>query len=464
MRPPAGELRHTPLDPPPSRWGLPVGWPVAAIFVLYPVWWLLGLSSFVFVGFAAVMAWQMWKYRWFRLPVGFPLWGLFLVVVAASGVMLDVPAPDTLMTTGTGRYIAFGMRAANYLAVTIVMLYVLNLPTKLVPARRIALWMSVLFVSAIVGGIIGIVFGPLTFPSPTALILPSAITSNDFVAGLLEPSFAQVQSVLGDPQPRPSAPYQYTNAWGNNTASLLVWFVLGWWTLGTQRTRRWTPVVLLVSLVPIVYSLNRAMWIGLAVAFLYVAVRRALRRQFKMLLALLIVVAMVPLFLLLPLGQVVVDRFNTPHSNDIRGSLAEQAVQVAASSPVLGYGSTRDTVGSESSAAIGQSPDCPRCGNRVIGSTGQIWLLLVAQGFLGTLLYVSFLAYTLWRFRSDASPVGLAGSVTVLLAMLFMFFYTALTSPLAIYLIGVAMLNRNARDRTDQITGNEHDRQAMVAP
>lgn len=430
-----------------SRRTLPPGWPLAALFVLYPLWWLLGLSPFVFIGFAGVMAFQMWRNRWFKAPPGFWIWVLFLVFVLASVVMLDVPAPEALTSTGFGRYVAFGMRLANYLAVTVVMLYVVNLPTSLVPTRQIIRWLSVLFITAIVGGLVGIIFGALEYTSPVAFLLPSVITDNDFVSGLLQPSFAQVQSVLGDAQPRPSAPYQYTNAWGNNVAVLLVWFVTSWWALGTRRTRGWTPVILLVASVPIVYSLNRGMWLGISLVVVYVAVRLALQRKPAVLGALGLSLVLVPLFLMLPLGQVVMDRLDSPHSNDIRGSLASQSVELAQSSPVLGYGSTRNTIGSEQSATIGATQDCPRCGNRVIGSTGQLWLLLVSQGFIGTFLYVSFFAYALWRYRSDGSAIGLAGTSVVILALFFMFFYTALTSPLAIYLTSVGLLYRNELER-----------------
>jgi hypothetical protein len=429
------------------RVALPPGWPLAALFVLYPLWWLLGLSPFVFIGFATVMAWQMWRNRWFQTPPGFWIWGLFLVWVLASAVMLDVPAPDTLTSSGLGRYVAFGMRMANYLAVTVVMLYVINLPSRLVPTKRIIRWISVLFVSAIVGGLIGIVFGPLEITSPMAYILPSSITSNDFVADLLEPSFAQVQSVLGDAQPRPSAPYQYTNAWGNNVSVLLIWFVVGWWVLGGRGRRQVAAAVLALATIPIIYSLNRGMWLGLVIVAVYVALRLASQRKPGLLLSMGVAVMLLPVLTMLPLGQVVADRLDSPHSNDIRASLAEQSIDLAASSPVVGYGSTRDTIGSERSAAIGQTPDCPRCGNRVIGSTGQLWLLLVSQGFVGAFLYVSFFVYSLWRYRSDGTAVGIAGSAAIVLALFFMFFYSALTSPLALYLTSIALLVRNERER-----------------
>jgi hypothetical protein len=150
-----------------------------------------------------------------------------------------------------------------------------------------------------------------------------------------------------------------------------------------------------------------------------------------------------------PLGGLVEQRLQTGHSNEIRQSMAGAAVDIAKQSPIVGFGSTRDTIGSEASIAVGPTPDCPRCGGRVIGSTGQFTLLLVAQGFLGLFLYVSFLVFTLWRFRSDHSPLGIAAWVVILLELFFGFFYTALLMPLAITFCSIGLLCRNAQVRAE---------------
>ena len=34
---------------------VPVGWPLTLLYLYFPVWWLLGVSHFVFLGAAAVM-------------------------------------------------------------------------------------------------------------------------------------------------------------------------------------------------------------------------------------------------------------------------------------------------------------------------------------------------------------------------------------------------------------------------
>ena len=94
-------------------------------------------------------------------------------------------------------------------------------------------------------------------------------------------------------------------------------------------------------------------------------------------------------------------------------------------SPVIGYGDTRQERGSPESIAIGPSPKCPICGQLEVGSTGQLWLLLVCSGFVGAAFYLGFFAYGIWRFRHDASPYGLAGVLVLLLSFVYMFTYDA---------------------------------------
>ena len=72
--------------------------------------------------------------------------------------------------------------------------------------------------------------------------------------------------LIGDPKPRPAAPWGYTNTWGNNYCLLVVWFVAA--VLGRAqgpRGRVSAPSAWCWPLIPVVYSLNRGLWIGLGV-------------------------------------------------------------------------------------------------------------------------------------------------------------------------------------------------------
>ncbi len=428
---------------------LPTAWPLAALLLGYPVWWALGIAPLVWTLFSIPMVLQLLRRRPVKLPPMFWVWGLFLALVVISGLMVDVQAPDTLpVNGGPGHYIAYAIRLLNYLSVTLVMIYTGNLTEAELPRLRLIRWLGVVFVVTVAGGLLGTFAPHFGYDSPLKAVLPGSLQSIDFVQQFTHIESAQVQSVLG--YPRPSAPFEYANAWGNNYSMLLVWFVIGWLLYASDRRRVVALAVLAVSVVPVVYSQNRGMWLGLVLGAVYVALRLAMQRRYGILVGLGVAAGLVGAAVVLsPLQEVVTARIATPHSNEVRGSLSLESLKVAETSPI-GYGSTRSTIGSDKSATIGQSPGCPRCGNRVIGSTGQLWLLLVAQGYPGAILYLLFLFQGVVRYWKDHSVIGIGGTLVLLLGIFYSLFYTSVVSPLAITLMGMALLWRNAEARREQ--------------
>ena len=176
-----------------------------------------------------------------------------------------------------------------------------------------------------------------------------------------------------------------------------------------------------------------------------VAVRLAWRGRFAALGAVAVLAtALAATLAVSPLGDLVTQRLDHGKSNGVRTYLTDKAVTGALASPVIGYGSTRNTLGGRQSIAVGESPDCPRCGNFTIGGNGQLWQLLYAHGLAGTACYLGFFGYGLWRFRRDVSAAGLAGGAAVLGTFAAMFWYNALVTPLAFTMLGYAVLWRNA--------------------
>lgn len=419
--------------------------PLALALLGWPVWWALGLTQLVFVAAAIPLAWTL-KNRGRRMyPPGFGMWVLFLVLVAVSGLALDVQAAGTVTSGSAGRYVAFAMRLANYASIAVILLYIGNTSERVLPRARIIGWLAWLGAVAIGLGLLAIAFPNFGFQSPLGVILP------DFLSDGRINRLAQVQPVLGDPTPRPAAPFAFTNAWGNNTSLLIVWLVVAWGVLGSGRRRFALAVLLTASALPIIYSLNRGMWMGLILALLVSAIRLALRGRTLVLAstAALVVLASV-VFAFSPLQTLVSERLDAGHSNSVRGSLAATAITSAWQSPIIGFGSTRKTIGSDESIAIGPTEECPRCGGRDIGSTGQFTLLLIAQGFVGLALYVGFLLRSLWAYRSDHSPLGIAATTIVIMELFYGMFYSALTMPLAITFISIGLLWRNQQIRTSQ--------------
>lgn len=441
---PASDMGPTQPTPKPARSRLPVGWQIGLAVAGWPLWWAIGISQFIFPILAAPLAWQLYRRGHVRVPPGFWIWGMFLLWVVVSAAALDVTVEGALPPTGTGRYLAFTARLLNYLSLTVMMLYVGNLSELELPRRRVISWLTALGLAAIMLGTLAVVFPDFGFRTAVSYLLPSALLEDAGDRAAL----AQVQPVLGDPSPRPAAPFPFTNAWGNSLSLLLIWLVVGWLVLGGPGRRLAAGLSLAVAVVPIVYSLNRGVWLGIGIGLAVVAVRLARRGKWAALAALGGVLAAGLMVLAVsPLGALVQQRAETGHSNEVRGSLAADAVSSAFDSPIIGYGSTRAAIGSDASIAIGATEDCPRCGNRDIGSTGQLWLVLIAQGIIGAVLYVGFFVRTLWAHRSDLSPLGIAGTLVVLLELFYALFYSALTMPLAVTLLSVGLLWRNRQVR-----------------
>ena len=449
--PPAAPARLGPVPLPRDRsLRLPPAWPLSALFVLYPLWWALGVSTLIFVVLAVPMVVQLYRRGPIRVPPGFGLWLVLLLWVLLSALMLDLTAPDTLPPSGSGRYLGWAIRVATYVAMTVIMLYVLNLPERELPQRRVVRLFGFMAVVTVVGGYLATIFPTFGFVAPLRYVLPESIATHPYVASLMDVQLAQVQQVLaGEPSsPRPSAPFEYTNSWGENIAILLIWMLVGWVVLGRPVRRLFGIAIALAAIFPIVYSLNRGLWIGLGISAVYVAIRLALRGRMAVLGGLALAVGLIGVLIIAtPLGRTFDERLQNGHSDDIRTTLSEGSVTAANHSPVLGYGGNRSLIGSNRSIAIGKTVECPQCGNRELGSNGQLWALLVGQGYVGAICYNGFFLYCLWRYRRDHSAIGIAGSLVLILMLFFQFTYNSLEATLAYGLISVALLARNDRLR-----------------
>jgi hypothetical protein len=69
--------------------------------------------------------------------------------------------------------------------------------------------------------------------------------------------------------------------------------------------------------------------------------------------------------------------------------------------------------------------------------------LLYSHGAVGTLGYLGFFAYGLWRFRRDRSPTAIAASAAIVTSFSAMLWYNSLVTPLAFMFLAFALLWRN---------------------
>ena len=297
------------------------------------------------------------------MPRGFAFWLCFLAAVLISGLMLGKTAPDTLPHGAASQLIAYALRLLNYIAATVLLLYVVNMRGRGLTDRRDLGWLAAFFIVTVCGGLLGLVAPGFNFTSPLEWCSRTG-SPTSYVRVLVHPAAAQNQDVLGFAAPRPKAPFEYTNTWGNVIGLLIVWF--GVWAVRARgRGRMFAVIVLCIALVPIVNSLNRGLWVGLGLGLLLLAVRLAMSGKLATVIGLAAAVSTLAVVVIAsPLATVVQERLNHGHSNDIRSNLAEAAYKGATESPIIGWGTTREVRGSYQSIAVGTTSGCARWATR----------------------------------------------------------------------------------------------------
>jgi hypothetical protein len=422
-------------------------WPVTALLGFYPMWWAMGLGVLIFPLLAVPMLVLLLRRRAagrpMRLPPGFLWWMLFLAAAVISIAALGTDPAGTVAEHGTDRLVPALYKLAMYVALTILLVYAGNLTEAEMPRRRLVRLLAWLFVVTVAGGLLGALASGFQFTSPVEWLLPTGVRNKGFVQSLVHPYAAQIMDIVGGAKPRPAAPWGYTNTWGNNFCLLVCWLVVAAWSGGPGK-RFLAVVCLAVSVVPAVLSLNRGLWIGLALLLAYVTVRHALAGKVWILAAAVLAAATLGVALIAsPLGPVVNARLDNGKSNGVRSFLIDRALDGFTDSPVIGYGGTRNTLGGRQSIAVGESAGCERCGNFTVGGNGQLWQLLYSHGAAGTAGYLGFFTYGLWRFRRDRSGTGIAGSAAIVTSFAAMLWYNALVTPLAFLFLAYALLWRN---------------------
>jgi hypothetical protein len=436
---PPGRVRRT-----RRGWTPPAHWPLTLTILGFPLWWALGLSVIMPMAMAVVMADQLLRKRRVVLPSGFTIWVLFLAWLALGVFVLFADAPGAEPGGGPSRLLVFGYRVAWYLVVTIALVWVANLRESELPTRWLYQLLGYLFVVATFGGLLGVLAPHLSFTSPLEMGLPHGLRANSLVKSIVHPAVADIENVLGRPEARPKAPFPFANTWGSNLSLSLPFFLVAWFWVGRRWQRYVAPLILLVSLVPIVYSLNRGLWASLALGVVGVVLLQIRRgRVLPIIATLLVLFALTVGFLASPLGDVFQERLAHQHSNDRRSELLSRTVSsTVEGSPVVGFGSTRDVQGSFASIAGAATPDCSACGVPPLGTQGHIWGVIFSQGLVGALLFVAFFfmaALRCWRCRTTTETL-----CTFVLAFfgLQLLVYDTLGMPLMTVMIAIGAVTR----------------------
>jgi hypothetical protein len=425
------------------------GWPLAAILVPFPLWWVLGLTEWIVPIMAVPMALHLLRQRSVVVPRGFGWWMAFLLWVVAGGFLLQVDALGAVADESSTRLITFGYRLGWYLSITVALLYVVNTRRELSTTRIVRI-VACLFITVTLGGVLGVVAPYFEFRSLAELGLPSALTKIQLIRQMVHPQAAQLQGVLGYISPRPSAPFTFTNTWGLNFAVTLPFFLWAWAGKDAGWRRYAAGPILLVAAVPGIYSINRGMWGACVAMALFVAVRAALTGRPGVLAGIVTGAAALALLLAVsPLGHIVSLRFSNEGSEQGRTNLGTLAVRsVTATSPIVGLGSTRNVQGNFQSITGGSTAQCPRCSPPSLGTQGQLWLVVFSQGLGGLALFGMFFALVFLRHIRLRSPVVTLALSVVVAWVVTLPVYNSLGTGMLVLMVAVGLLCRENDDST----------------
>jgi hypothetical protein len=450
------DVQRATADEPTVKFGRGPEWPIVALVLLYPLWWALGLSVLVFQILAVPMLVHLVRNRRaISVPPGFGFWLAFLAWAALSLLLVWYDPPGTATDPVGQRLLVAVFRYSQYVSLGIILLFIGNLPRGRLSAQRFGWLLGLIFAYGVIGGLAAVVAPNFEFTSVVEMLLPSQIVAEPWVGSMVHPSLAQVQDFIGEEVGRPAAPFGYTNMWGAVLAMLLPWYFVTWILRGEGRRKAAAIALLALGIIPAVVSLNRGLWVALAVMLVITGVREFLAGRLTVLVALVAGVAIaLPLIALSPLGGLITERLENQHSNEIREMTTQRALEISTYSPLIGYGTTRDTIGSHRSIAIGATVDCPKCGNVPLGQNGQFWLVLVAQGWIGLILFYGMFVTMLVRWWRRRNALVAAGTMSLLIALLMTTYYDMMVVPLAIMFMSLAGLWLAAADGEDGSTAD----------
>ena len=307
-----------------------------------------------------------------------------------------------------------------------------NVNEKILPTTRVVDWMAALWLFLIGAGYLGILLPHFMEPSPFVIAL-GPLGRIDFVTRISEWRLAETQGFLGFDLPRPAAPFGAANSWGSAVGILTPFFVRSWLVDVDARRRSRGILFLVLAILPILLSVNRGLWLGLGIALVYFAARKALRGRFGALAMLAVILGIVATLLVVtPAGDLVTDRIDqAEQSNDTRTNLYALAFEGARESPLVGHGVPIRIPDSH--------PDTPP-----VGTHGLLWYLMFIHGFVGLALFGSWLFTELFRSGRVHTPLGWYAHLSLVIATTAVAYYGLLPHVILIA-IAAAIAHRESR-------------------
>lgn len=393
-------------------------WPFAAMFVLYPLWWVLGPGSMAWIPLAGVMMLYMLRRGRIQIPRSFALWMIFLLLMFVSVIGIDSPS----------RLIGFFYRASQYVAVGIAFVYVYNARAALT-LRYVLGALTVFWLWVVIGGYASMAFPLFSFSTPMAYILPQGLVSNELVGEMAFRRLTQYNpNSWLNLDPRPSAPFLYTNAWGNVYSMLLPVAIC--YLKFARGTKLFVPllIVLPLSLVPAYLTLNRGMFIGIGVALVFVAVMAFLGGHMKVM-GVLVVLAVIlgGTAVVLDVGDRLETRVETSSSTQDRANLYDETLERTLESPIFGYGAPRPSITEGAPSA---------------GTQGQIWTIMFSHGLPALFFFLAWLAWSFVVTLQLRDPVRFGLSSVLLVVLVESAYYGVAANGLVLSMAVAGVLMR----------------------
>ena len=284
-------------------------WPFVVAYAAYFLWWVLGSGDLMWPLFAIIMVVFMIGRHGLRFPPGTIIWTFFLAWVLASMTMLD----------SGGRVIGAFYRFLLQLAPGIFAVYAYNARQTL-SVRAIVGTMWGFLASTTIGGFIAMAAPTLRFKTLMYYLVPRALHSNDFVKEFTKRATTQWNPsswILSDP--RPSAPFIYSNTYGNVYSLIFPLALVFAYVLWRERSK-WRFLVAAVcalSVIPAAATLNRGMYIGLIVVVVWVGFQRLRAGAWRTVLGIVAAVAVgIVAWLATPASQSLLERVAASSSTE----------------------------------------------------------------------------------------------------------------------------------------------------
>ncbi|MDX6592498.1 MAG: hypothetical protein QOJ13_1694 [Gaiellales bacterium] len=403
---------------------LPAAGPLYIFVIAYPIMWALGFNYFLWPLVGVLFGLPLVLNRPVRVPPAFGLWLLFLVWMLLSVVEVDK----------AHRLAVFGWRASIYLTATIVFLWIFNLPRHVLTDRSVTGAMVVLWVAIVIGGIAGVAAPSVSWHSYAESVLPKSVLDDRTGHAFVHPALTDVKfRALGYPLGRPKALFAYTNQWGAAIGMLTPFAIaaIAYMRRGVKRSA--LIALLIASIIPIIVSLNRGLWLALLIALVYVAFRLMQRGNAQLFVRLMAAISVVGVALVVsPLGSVLHARVSSKeNSNATRAAIYSETISEVRKSPLFGFGSPRPT---QSDIITGAH----------IGTQGQFYLVLFSHGVPGAVFFLAFFAIVF--ARSCRGPVGISTlwNVVLVIAAVEMFFYDFIPASMFLIMVAAALASRAA--------------------